>query len=34
MIKGGVVSIDTGAYATDKLTAATINNGEVEFNYL
>lgn len=33
-IKGGVVSIDTGAYATDKLTAATINNGEVEFNYL
>ena len=33
MVKGGVVSIDTGAYATDKLTAATIHNGEVEFSY-
>lgn len=32
-IRGGVVSIDTGAYATGKLTSATIFNGEVEFNY-
>ncbi len=32
-IKNGVVSIDTGAYATDKLTAATIFQGEVEFEY-
>ena len=32
-INRGVVSIDTGAYATGKLTAATIHEGEVDFAY-
>ena len=29
----GVISIDTGAYATGNLTAATIMNGDVSFTY-
>lgn len=32
-IRNGVISIDTGAYATGKLTAATIVPGDVSFKY-
>ncbi len=32
-IRNGVVSIDTGAYATGKLTAATVMKGDVSFQY-
>jgi serine/threonine protein phosphatase 1 len=34
MMKPGIISIDTGAYATDNLTAATIMDGGVEFEYV
>ncbi|EEB84118.1 metallophosphoesterase [Roseobacter sp. GAI101] len=33
VIRRGVVSIDTGAYATGNLTAATILKGDVSFTY-
>ena len=33
VMKRGVISIDTGAYATGNLTAATIMNGDVSFTY-
>jgi serine/threonine protein phosphatase 1 len=29
--KNGVISVDTGAYATGKLTAVVIANGNAEF---
>jgi serine/threonine protein phosphatase 1 len=29
--KNGIISVDTGAYATNRLTAAVIKNGAVEF---
>jgi len=32
-VKQGVISIDTGAYATGKLCAATITQGDVSFQY-
>lgn len=32
-VKRGVISIDTGAYATGKLCAATITPGDVSFQY-
>jgi serine/threonine protein phosphatase 1 len=32
-VRRGVISIDTGAYATGKLTAATIRPGDVSFQY-
>lgn len=32
-IKQGVVSIDTGAYATGKLCAATVTQGDISFEY-
>lgn len=33
-LKPGIVSIDTGAYATGNLTAATIVDGDVKFDYV
>jgi serine/threonine protein phosphatase 1 len=33
-MKPGIISIDTGAYATGNLTAATILKGSVEFEYV
>ena len=33
-LKSGIVSIDTGAYATGNLTAATITSGDVSFEYI
>jgi serine/threonine protein phosphatase 1 len=33
-IKPGIISIDTGAYATGNLTAATIAPGDVSFEYV
>lgn len=33
-MRPGIISIDTGAYATGNLTAATIDKGNVEFEYV